>query len=166
MKSGQKILAVTFGLILVLVLGRIAIGFINQPDDKTLIMTALKEAQKASKEGKPGGVLDLLSRDLEVNAQEASGFRGEAAKYIRNMKPDVEFQDADPQINGENARLETSAKMKIGMLGISREINIPQVTINLVKEESREWLLIPVKSWKITNIEVSPQAITEFLSGQ
>lgn len=65
MEAGKKILLTTVGIVAALVVGRIAIGLINQPDDKTLIMKALKEAQVASKEGKPGGVLDFLSSDLD-----------------------------------------------------------------------------------------------------
>ena len=61
MATGKKILGVTGGIVGLLLIGKVGLGFLNQPDDKTLITEAIKEAQKASKEGRPGGVMDFLS---------------------------------------------------------------------------------------------------------
>lgn len=160
MEAGKKILLTTVGIVAALVVGRIAIGLINQPDDKTLIMKALKEAQVASKEGKPGGVLDFLSSDLTVNQSEAAGAKRNIADYIKKMKPDVEFQDSEPQILGESARLDTAAKVTIGILTMTKSFDLPSTVIRFEKEESREWLIIPKKTWKIKSIEVPMESLT------
>lgn len=162
MDSGKKILVVTGGVVAALIVGRVAIGFLNQPDDKTLIMNALKEAQTASKEGKPGGVLDFLSSDLTVNQTEATGAKRNIADYIKKMKPDVEFKESEPQVMGESAKLETSAKVTIGILTMTKSFDLPSTVIRFEKEESREWLIIPKKSWKIKSIEVPMESLASF----
>ena len=104
MTSGKKILGVTGGVVAVLVLGKIGLGFLHQPDDKTLILEAVQEAQKASREGRPGGVLDFLSvASLKVNDQDATGSRRDIADYIKKQKPDIQFKEVDPKIFGETA---------------------------------------------------------------
>ena len=156
MTSGKKILGVTGGVVAVLVLGKIGLGFLHQPDDKTLILEAVKEAQKASREGRPGGVLDFLSvASLKVNDQDATGSRRDIADYIKKQKPDIQFKEVDPKIFGETAIMETSATVKVSLGPISQEVPIPKATINLKKEEDREWFIIPKKSWKITEINAS-----------
>jgi len=155
MTSGSKILGVTAGVVLLLVVGKVGLGFLNQPDDKTLIVEAVKEAQKAGREGRPGGVLDFLSTSLKVNETEATGSRGQIADYIKNQKPDIEFTKIEPQIFGDEARIESPATVKIGIGPISQDITIPNTVINLKREDDKEWFIIPKKKWKITEIRAS-----------
>ncbi len=165
MTSGKKILGVTAGVVVLLVAGRVAIGFLNQPDDKTLILQAVKDAQQASKEGRPGGVLDFLSKSLNVNGEAAGGYGSEISKFIKNQKPDVEFQDLSPQIFGETARIETPATVKVNILTFSKDVPIPKVEIELKKENDYEWFIIPKKSWKITDIRAAGVDFSNFAPG-
>ncbi|MBI1331589.1 MAG: hypothetical protein JST12_21195 [Armatimonadetes bacterium] len=155
MTSGKKILAFTGTVVLLLVVGRVGLGFLNQPDDKTLIVEAVKEAQKASREGQPGGVLDFLSLDLKLNGDETSGSRRNIADYVKNQKPDIEFTTLEPQIFGDQATIESDAKVKMGFGGFTPEVTIHDAKIYLKKEDDREWFIIPKKSWKITEIRAS-----------
>jgi hypothetical protein len=152
MTSGKKILGVTISVVAVLLVGKIGVGFLNQPDDKTLITEAIVEAQKAGKEGRPGGVLDFLSLNLNFNDLEVSTGRSDIANYIKNSKPDIKFTKIEPIITGEEARIETPATLTVGMAMFSQDIPIPNVVIVLKKEVDHEWLFIPKKSWKITQI--------------
>jgi hypothetical protein len=165
MTSGKKILSATGGLVLLLLVGKIGLGFMNQPDDKTLIAAAIKEAQNAGKEGRPGGVLDFLSVSLNVNGSDVEGNRGEIAKYIKNSKPDIELTNIEPIITGEEARLESPANVKIGIAMLSKTVTIPNVVVNLKKEVGRDWFIIPRKSWKITQIRAPIEDFTSLFMG-
>jgi hypothetical protein len=153
MTSGRKILGVTGGVVGLLIIGKIGLGFLNQPDDKTLITAAIKEAQSAGKEGRPGGVLEFLDLgQLKVNDMAASGTGRDISNYIKNQKPDIEFTKIEPIVTGEDARLESPATVKIGIAMLSKTVTLPNVVVNLKKVEDREWFIIPRKSWKITEI--------------
>lgn len=165
MTSGKKILSFTGGIVALLIVGKVGLGFINQPDDKTLITEALKEAQKAGREGRPGGVLDFLSFDVSINEEKMSGSRREIADKIKEMKPDIEFTKVEPIITGENARLESPATVKISIGPISRDVPISNAVITLKKQDDRDWLIIPRKSWKITDIRVSAEDLANFSTG-
>jgi hypothetical protein len=165
MTSGKKILTVTGCIVGVLLIGKVGLGFLNQPDDKTLISQAIKEAQSASKEGRPGGVLDFLSFDLDVNGNKVEGTRRDIAQYIKNSKPDIELTSIEPIITGEDARLETPATVKIGVAMFSKAVTIPSVVVNLKKEVDREWFIIPKKSWKITQIRADLSELTSMSMG-
>ena len=138
----------------------------NQPDDKTLIAEAIKEAQKAGKEGRPGGVLDFLDLPkLKVNEVEASGAAPDISSYIKNQKPDIIFTKIEPIITGDDARIESPATVKIGVAMLSVEKTIPNVVINLKKEVGHDWLIIPKRSWKITEIRVSADDLASLSMG-
>jgi hypothetical protein len=165
MTSGKKILGITGGVVALLLLGKIGLGFLNQPDDKTLILAAIKDAQTASKEGKPGGVMDFLSPYLKVNENEAGGMRGQIANYIKNSKPEIEFTKVEPQVFGEDARIESPAKVNFGIGPLSSGVEIPNVVVKFKKEEDKEWFIIPRKKWKITAIELPTDSLTNFMNG-
>ena len=166
MTSGTKILGVTGGIVAVLIIGKIGLGFLHQPDDKTLILDAIKEAQKAGKEGRPGAVLDFFDfSKLKFNGEDA-GFGGkEMADYVKNSKPDIVFTTLEPIITGENARIESSATIKIAVGPFKKDVPISNVVINLKKEIDREWFIIPKKTWKITEIRASLDDLSSFSMG-
>ena len=166
MTSGKKILGVTGGLVLLLVVGKIGLGFLNQPDDKTLITDAVLEAQKAGREGRPGGVLDFLDiPQLKINGEDAPFGGKEVANYVKNSKPDITFTKIEPIITGDDARIESPATVKIGIAMFSKDMTIPKVIINLKKEVDHEWLFIPKKSWKIVEIRADAADLASFSSG-
>lgn len=153
MAETKKVVGVCFALAFVLIGAKVGLSMMNAKDDKTLINEAVQNAIKASKDGKPGGVLDFLSTKVKFNNSELSTGRGEVANFIKNSKPEFEFSNLDPQVFDTNARIETSAKMKVGVLNFQQSVDVPKVIIHLEKEEDREWLIIPHRTWRITNIE-------------
>ena len=138
----------------------------NQPDDKTLITEAITEAQKASREGRPGGVLDFLNlRDLKFNDMDIPGAGGDIANYIKNQKPDIQFAKIEPIVTGDDARIESPATVSVSILSFSKEVPIPNVIIKLKRETDREWLFIPKKKWKITEIRASIEGLPSIPTG-
>lgn len=153
MAETKKVVAGFLGLAVVLVGVKVGLAMMNQKDDATLINEAVNQAVLASKEGKPGGVMEFLSANLKFNGTEVASDKGRIANFVKNSKPEFEFASLTPQIFDTNARIETAAKMKIGILKFTQDVEIPKVIIHLEKEEDREWLIIPKRTWRITNIE-------------
>jgi hypothetical protein len=165
MARGGKILAVTGGVVALLLLGKLALTLLTKVDDKTLIVEAVKDGLKASKEGRPGGVLEKLSASLTVNGEGTPGAKGEIANYIKKLKPDVEFKTLEPQVFGDEARIETPATMSVNMLGMNQSIDLKNVTITLKREDTFEYLVFPKKSWRITDVRVDVSAFNMFGGG-
>ncbi|HZH98180.1 MAG TPA: hypothetical protein VEX38_04350, partial [Fimbriimonadaceae bacterium] len=66
-----KKLGIVVAVLAVVFLGMAyAAGVFGGPSDKEQIQTALDEAILASKEGRPGGVLDYLSQNFKVNEEQ------------------------------------------------------------------------------------------------
>ncbi|MBL8047097.1 MAG: hypothetical protein JNJ45_00290 [Chthonomonas sp.] len=151
MTTASKV-GIGFGIALVALFGlKFALG---RPTDEEAIQAALKEALQASREGRPGAVLDFVSRNLKVNSEEAQGAgRGEVANYIRNAKPDIEVLNPKPVITGDTATIASPVKVSVRIA----MVQLPAVTIDarigLAKESGREWLIIPVPKWRVTEIQ-------------
>jgi hypothetical protein len=165
MTSGKKILGITAAVVGVLFAGRVGLALLNQPDDKTLIKEAIQDCVKASREGRGGGVLDYISNNFTLNSSEVAGNRSEVSRYVKNMKPDVEFLNIQPVIMGDEAKVESPAKFTMSLLTMSKTFDIPQVTVTLRKEEERTWFLVPTKRWKVSDIQVPMESIPQILSG-
>ncbi len=166
MTSGKKILGITGGIVALLVVGKVGLTLIRQPDDMTLIKEAILEAQKAGREGRPGGVLDFLDPNLTINDTVVTGSQRQIADKIKSLKPDIQFTKIEPIITGDNARIETPATVKIVFGPMSKDIPIENTVINLKKTEDRQWVIFPKKSWKITDIRVSEADLNAFTMGE
>lgn len=165
MARGGKILAVTGGVVALLLVGKLALGLLSNVDDKTLIVEAVKDGLKASKEGRPGGVLEKLSASLTVNGEGSPGAKGQIADYIKKLKPDVEFKTLEPQVFGDEARIETPATMAVHILGMNQSVDLKNVTITLKREDTYEYLIFPKKAWRITDVRVDVNALDMFNGG-
>src|SRR5580658_486734 len=87
------------GMLLVLLIGGKVILSVTHPqDDKKMIQDALSESILASKEGRPGGVMDKLSANIKYNNQDVGGSERDIARYIRSNKPDIVVENTDPDI--------------------------------------------------------------------
>ena len=165
MARGGKILLVTGGVVLLLVGAKLAVGLFSKVDDKTLILEAVKDGLKASKEGRPGGVLEKLSASLTVNGEGTPGAKSQIADYIKRLKPDVEFKSLEPQVFGDEARIETPATMSVSILGMNQSVELKNVTITLKREDSYEYLIFPKKAWRVSDVQVDVSALDMFNGG-
>ena len=165
MARGGKILLVTGGVVLLLVGAKLALGLFSKVDDKALILEAVKDGLKASKEGRPGGVLEKLSASLTVNGEGTPGAKSQIADYIKRLKPDVEFKSLEPQVFGDEARIETPATMSVSILGMNQSVELKNVTITLKREDSYEYLIFPKKAWRVSDVQVDVSALDMFNGG-
>ena len=156
MKDPKRIIFLLLGVVVALVILRFTL-FAPQPNDQQQITQALNDSIEASKEGRAGGVLDLLSAKFKVNDQEPNHF--DIAKFIRNNKPDITVYNTNAVINGDTARIDTSVEVKISILKQDFDQKIDNVTLVFQKEDARKFLVIPTTAWHLTDVEVPNNAI-------
>ena len=140
----------------------------NRPDD-VLIREALAESIEASREGRPGGVMDFISNQLKIN-QQGGISQGQIARWIRDNKPDVKVIDTEIKVasDGESAELTSDVEVK-GEIGVAIakqkfERTFTGVRMTFQKEDGRKFLIIPSKVWRLTAVDV-PDDQLDFTGG-
>jgi len=156
MKDPRRTIFLVLGVVVALVVLRLTI-FAPQPDDQKLVADALTQSIEASKEGRPGGVLDILSSKFRINNQDPG--RVNIAKFIRDSKPDVEVANMQAVVSGDTARIDSPVHVKAHFLTQQFDQQIPNVTFVFKKEEGTRYLVIPTTEWHLTDIEVPNNAI-------
>lgn len=129
----------------------LAAPFVFAPSDKDLISEALKESIKASREGRPGGVMEYLSGSLKYN-QESVSDRGSVADYIKMARPDVIVEDPRPTITGDTATITSPVTVSMEVGPMSFPMRIERAVITFSKETGRKYLILPAPVWRITSI--------------
>jgi hypothetical protein len=162
MTTSGKVLMIVSGVLILGLGGRAAIGLMSRPNDQQLIEVALDESIQASKEGRPGGVMDKLSTNLKFNDMDTSSNRRQIADYIKNSRPDVDVLDKTAVITGEEARIVSPVKLTINLLG-ERTMDLDEVTMIFRKEEDRAYVLFPTRKWKLSEVRVPEQNVADFL---
>jgi hypothetical protein len=160
-KTGKTLIGIVVAIAILFGV-RVALSLTGRKDDATLIQQSLQEAVKASREGRPGGVVDLLSNSLTVNQTEVGNARGQINDFIRKQKPSVTVLEPSPQITGDEARIVSPVELDLGILG---KRNLSEVTLIFRKEESTEFLLIPTRKWRLTEVRAPETAISELMQG-
>jgi hypothetical protein len=143
-------------ILVALIAGRIAIGVSHPPSDRQQIEDALQKSIQASKEGRPGGVMDLLGDNLSYNGQNASQDLGQVARFIKNQKPDITVEKPDPIITGDEAQVVSPVDITVSFLGQQKSFNLKDVILVFRREPSRQFLVFPSTRWQL--IEVRAQA--------
>lgn len=150
------------GGILVLLIGIRVIMGLAPADDKKLIREALSESIKASKEGRPGGVMDKISDKLTVNNEQFR--KGQIGNIIRDMKPDVEVVKQDPVIVGDEAQITSPVRLKVGLPignGTAFDQTIQGVTLVFAKESATDWLIIPTSKWRLKEVKLPEDVMSQ-----
>lgn len=127
------------------------------PPDQTLIRQALDRAILASKEGRPGGVMDFLADKFSVNSSEY-GSR-QIANFIKDGHPDVSVPDEPAIIADDKARITAPVRIKVSYLGFNLDQTVDNVSLVFERETGREWLFIPVPQWKLAQVQVPDDVI-------
>jgi hypothetical protein len=150
------------GVFLVLLVGgRVMVGMAHQESDKSLIQKALAESIKASREGRAGGVMDKLSSQLKFNGSDYGSAGRDISRFIRDSRPDITVENDDPVISGDEGTIVSPVDLKLSMLGQSLDRHLKKVTMVFRKEDARDWLVIPVRKWKLAEVEVSESAVSD-----
>lgn len=127
----------------------------NGPSDTQQIRDALAASIRASKEGKPGGVMDYLSSKLRINDTDELP-ASQVQNFIKNSRPDVTVGRVDPVVNSSEgtAHVLTSAKVSYDWLNQKGSIDLSEVDILFRREDAHEWLIFPTKKWRIVEIDI------------
>lgn len=129
----------------------------NQVPDQILIERALEESIKASREGRPGSVLDLLSQQFKVNDGEMMS-RMDIAKAIRDYKPEVTLGSKVARVQGDAAAIVTPVTLTTPA-PFTLSFTVPEATLEFQKESGVKWLIIPEKRWRLTKVTVPESAL-------
>ena len=147
--------------IILLIGGKFILMSANRTDDKVLVRQALLDSIKASREGRPGGVMDKLSEHIKFNGQSEAGNERDIARYIRQSKPDITVQNMDPEVSGDEAKIISPVTVSMGLLGQSMGQTLKKVTITFRREDDHEWLIFPVKRWKLAEVETTDASVAD-----
>lgn len=147
--------------VLLLLTGLFLWSMSTGPSDDVLIAQALDESIKASREGKPGGVLENLSRDLKVQDEDIDN--PAVKNFIENQKPEIELTNKKPVMKGDLAVVTTDVIVTFGLAGMRLPAPIQGVQIELRKETGFKFLFFPTKKWKIVRIFSSDDATGNLL---
>jgi hypothetical protein len=164
MNKTAKTLLIVVAVVAILGGIRVALSLGGKQDDQKLISEALQESLQASKEGRPGGVLDKLSASFKFNDQEMTANTRQIADFIKKQKPDVTIQNSEAVITGDEARIVSPVDLKVNFLGQSIDRRLKEVTIVFRKEEAREFLVIPTRKWRLTDVRVPDSTVTDLLA--
>ena len=139
--------------ILVVLVGARAVLSMGGGDDKKQIVEALQESIKATKEGRPGGVMDKISDHFTINDTDVVA-RGQIINWIKNLKPDITVSHQDPVITGDEAQITSPVSIKGKGMGIDFDRTVEGITLIFAKESATEWLVIPTKKWRLKDVKV------------
>lgn len=148
--------------VLVLLVGIRAIMSMGGGDDKQMIREALAESIQASKEGRPGGVMDKISDKLTVNNEQFR--KGQVFDVIRDMKPDVEVLTQDPVLMGDEAQITSPVRLRLKLPvgnGSAFDQTINDVTLVFAKESATEWLVIPTTKWRLKEVRLPDDVMSQ-----
>jgi hypothetical protein len=154
MGKSMKVFLALGMLLVLLVAGKVLTTVMRPQDDRKMILDALAESIKATKEGRPGGVMDKLSANIKYNNQDVSGNDRDIARYIRDNKPDIVVENTDPDVKGDEATIVSPVTMKLSFLGQSVDKEMKDVTLIFRKEADRDFLIFPTTRWKLAEVRV------------
>ncbi len=140
------------GIAVVVLLGVLAFPFVFGPSDQQLIQQALDDSVAASREGRPGGVLEYLSHSLKYN-DEAVGNRSEVATFIKNSHPQVVIENPTPTINGNTATIVSPVTLTFGLGPVGTPVRLQKVEITLSKETGTRFLILPSPKWRVSEVK-------------
>jgi hypothetical protein len=159
MYKPTKILVITALLVIALLGARFAL--VPRQTDDQMVREALTNALKASREGKPGGVLDKLSASFKLNDAPIEFSGAQVADFIKDQKPELTVEEIEPVITGDEARITSPVRLKLGLLGTNFERRIPKVTMIFHREVGHVLLLIPTPAWRLTDVQVPESDISD-----
>jgi hypothetical protein len=131
------------------------------PSDRALIQQTMDEALRASREGRPGGVLENLSRSIRYNDMPLDNPQ-EVAEFIRNGRPDVTVADMSPDIQGGMATIESPVTVSLRYGPLPMTQTLPKVRFTLRKEVGTRWLVVPAPKWRLVSIEADGVAVPSY----
>lgn len=143
--------------------GKAAQVMLFAPSDNQQIEKVFYEAIVASREGKPGSLIDKLSFKFKVNGMEP-GMR-KVADFIRDSKPELQASYNTPSIHDNEGLMTSNVKIKAQYLAFSFDGEVKNVEFVFKKESTQVWLFIPSSTWRLEQVNVPNESIQEALGG-
>ena len=140
--------------------GLTVLFIVTAPTDEQLIRSAIDESVQASREGKPNPVLDNLTRTFTWNGQTVGLDRSEVSRIVRLSRPELDLEPYTPEINGDEATIETNVHIKMDYLSFNYDQTMSGVVIKLRKVPGTRWLVFPSARWKIYEVSAPDLAST------
>ncbi len=157
-----------FGVLVALVLALFVWKYVSVnifgPSDQALIRRALDEAVQASREGRPGGVMDKLTDRFKVNTDEPGN--RQVADFIKNSHPDITVSDEKAVVSEDTARITGPVRVRASFLGMNFDQKIDDVSLVFQRESAHEWGFIPVRKWRLDQVLVPPALAPSTLATQ
>jgi hypothetical protein len=150
-------------VLVLLLIARIGIGLSSRGSDKHQIQEALQRSIQASKDGRPGGVLQLLSDRLTFNGQDAKGNMSDVAQFIVKQRPDVEVENSEPVVTGDEARILSPIDIKLDFFGQTKSVHLKQVELVFRKEPVMRYLVFPGSEWKLSDVRAPNVRDSDFI---
>ena len=146
----------------IIVIGGVRIGMTlsDRKNDQQQIEIALQDSINDSKEGRPGGVLELFSKQLTVNQESMPVDRGAIAKFIREQKPTLTVENKQAKFIGQEARIVSPVNLSVPIFGEKR---LSEVTMIFKKEPDVVYGIIPSERWRLTDVRLPDDAYTQLL---
>jgi len=161
MSKPIQVLVLTLLVVVALVGLRLALA--GPVDERAEVREALRVALKASREGKPGGLLDHLSASLKVNDTDMQLNGKQIGDFIADQKPDITVDDPEPVVTGNEARIKSSIRLKMGLFGVNVEKQIKSVTMIFRRESARVFLVFPSQKWRLTDVQMDDADLNELM---
>ena len=149
----NKILRVVAVVLVVFVVARVGLVLTAHPSDRQQIQEELNRSIEASKEGRPGGVLDMISDKLTFNDQDASENIGQVAEFIKKQHPDVSVENPEPIVTGDVAQIVSPVDLKIDFLGQERSVHLKDVVMIFHREPATRSLVFPTSQWRLSEVK-------------
>lgn len=159
----NQVLVVVAVIVVVLIGFRVLMAGGPGVSDQQQIEQALAESIQASKEGRPGGVMDKLSTRLKFNSEDTGGNRNQIAEYIKTNRPDVKVLHKEAVVTGDEARIVSPVTISVNILGQELSKDLKEVTLVFRKEDDHVYLIFPTKKWKLAEVEVPDSTVYDFL---
>ncbi|MBI5706774.1 MAG: hypothetical protein HZC36_07260 [Armatimonadetes bacterium] len=145
MSFRQRVIVSVVSVAVLAIAGLLVFG--REPSDEQQIREALRDSIQAGKEGRPGGMLEILSRDFNYDAIPYEQARA-VQRYIRDGKPDVTLDNWRPEIDGDLAVIKTAATIKVG-IPFNTTFTFPDCTLTFRRERASRFLVFPGTKWRL-----------------
>lgn len=145
---------VVAGLLAVLLLARVGFGLVDHRSDREQILDELQKSIEASKEGRPGSVIEMISDKLTFNGKDASENIGQVADFIKSHDPEVKVENLDPIVTGDAAQIVSPVDLTVSFLTASRTMHFKEVTLMFHREPAVRFMVFPTTQWKLTDVQM------------
>lgn len=146
------------GLIVVNVVG----VFLERRSDEEQIRMALEEMRRASLEGRPGGVLEWVSRSFQTPIAGEWDYRSPRQALADALRrSDVEaltVENVQVEVMGDSARVRCEVRARISYIQQEVMFSGP-LELEFRREVHRRLLVIPERRWMVVSAFVDPNQI-------